>query len=464
MKKLNKENLLLIFIILLPFLDISSFLFRHFFNTSWSIATIIRPIIPIIVFSIIFFKNNFKLKTILIALLYEIYTIIHLVLYNKLFNSISYGNYLYELQYLINYSFNILVLFIFIFTFNKSNLTKFKKCIIISFSIYIFSIYLSIITNTYTPTYIEGTGIKGWFESGNSLSSTLMIGLFIIFALINDTKYKPYLFVLIGLTGIYLLMLIGTRTALFGFIIISLLYIIFESVNKLKNKININRNTIIIFFLIIFCILFSIFIVGSKTLERRQYLNSLNLSIDQHTGQILHVTSSIADLKYNIDNNTYDSSYISNAEINALNHLYTYANKHKISCTNRRLQELMYNIYLVKYQKSFINIIFGNGLLNNFSELILEIELPAFILNFGILGFTLYLLPFIIIFIYAFYSACKNKKLIDNEFLMLLSGLLFAFASTCFTGVTFFNTSSATLVTLICILLINKIQTRKELA
>lgn len=64
MKKLNIEKLLLIFIILLPILDITSFLFRRYFNTNISPSTFIRPIIPIIAIVIIFFKNNFKLKLI----------------------------------------------------------------------------------------------------------------------------------------------------------------------------------------------------------------------------------------------------------------------------------------------------------------------------------------------------------------------------------------------------------------
>ena len=80
MKKINTKNLLLIFIILLPVLDILSFIFRNFFNTTWSPSTFIRPIIPSLVFLIIFFKNKFKLKTILIALLYGIYALIHLII------------------------------------------------------------------------------------------------------------------------------------------------------------------------------------------------------------------------------------------------------------------------------------------------------------------------------------------------------------------------------------------------
>lgn len=89
MKKINLEKLLLIFIAILPVLDISSFLFRNYFNTSFSISTFARPIIPIFIIIVIFFKNKFKLKTFLIASIYAIYSIIHLYVFYKLKTAVS---------------------------------------------------------------------------------------------------------------------------------------------------------------------------------------------------------------------------------------------------------------------------------------------------------------------------------------------------------------------------------------
>lgn len=462
MKKTNTQNLLLIFIILLPILDILSFIFRNFFNTTWSPSTFIRPIIPALVFLIIFFKNNFKIKTFFIALLYGFYVLIHLAIYQRLNNGFSYGSVFSELRYLINYTFNILTLFIFLFVFYKKDIYYLKKAIVISCTIYIFSIYLSIITKTYSTTYLEGTGIKGWFESGNSLSATLLLGLFILYSIFSNYKNKSFLLVIISITGIYLLLLMGTRTALFGFLIVTFLYILFELFNKIKNKIRINKKNIICIILIFLTILFVVFILGSKTLERRKYLSALNVATNVYTGETLHITSDLANIKYQAENNFLEENYMSKSEKQALYSLSDFANKYEISCTNRRIQELVYNIYLVKYQKNIISIIFGNGLLNNYGELVLEIEIPAFILNFGVLGFVLYFVPFLIFFIYSLYKGYKYK-LFDTEYLMLLSGLLFSFASACFTGVTFFNTSSATFVTLIIVLLINRINTRKEM-
>ena len=52
------ENILCVFIIICPILDIASFLFRQYFNTNISISTFIRPIIPIIAVIYIFFKDK----------------------------------------------------------------------------------------------------------------------------------------------------------------------------------------------------------------------------------------------------------------------------------------------------------------------------------------------------------------------------------------------------------------------
>lgn len=459
MKNLKTKNLLLIFIILLPVLDILSFIFRDHFNTSWSPSTFIRPLIPFIVFLILFFTHKFKLKTVLITLLYGLYALIHLIIYQKLYTGFSYGAASSELRYIINYTFNILILFIFSFTFYKQDVKSLKKVIVISYSIYIFSIYLSIITSTYSSTYVEGTGIKGWFESGNSLSATLILGLFIVYSIFNKSTHKPFLFTLIGFTGIYLLLLIGTRTALLGFLIVTFLYIIFELFNKMKNKINVKK--IIYAFLIISTIILVVFLLGSKTFERRKYLSALNTSTNIYTGKTLHITADLANIKYKLDNNLLIDKFMSEEEKQSLSALSSFADKYDISCTNRRIQELVYNIYLVKYQKNIFYVFFGNGLLNNYAELVLEIEIPALILNFGIIGFILYIVPFIIICIYTIYNGFKYK-LYDTEYLMLLSGLIFSFASACFTGVTFFNTSSATLVTLISVLLISKISRERS--
>ena len=192
MEKLKKtftiENVLCLFVILCPILDMVSFIFRNTFNTSLSPSTFVRPIIPIILIIIIFFKDKIKLKLILAGSIYAIYGIVHLLMFMVVKTGSSYSTVIHEAQYIINYSFMILNLFLFTYTFKDT--TKLKKSVLVALAIYIVSIYISIITKTSSSTYIEGMGYKGWFESGNSISSILILSLFIVLPMVKEKKYR----------------------------------------------------------------------------------------------------------------------------------------------------------------------------------------------------------------------------------------------------------------------------------
>lgn len=384
-------------------------------------------------------------------------------MFNYLKTGISFGTVTSEMQYIINYSFLILNLFIYLFVFYKKDTTKLKKCILIAMCIYIISIIISIITKTYSTTYVEGLGIKGWFESGNSLGSILILGLFILFTMVKEKKSNKIVIPTILLIGIFLLILLGTRTAMFGSIAVVAVYLFSELFILIKNKLNINKKAIILICIIIILISSTVLVLGSNTLQRRKYLNSLNAqTIDLGTGTTGHITLDLLNIKAKLDNGELSNDYLSPASAKALNSLYEFANKTQLESTNRRVQQLVYNTYLVIYQANPISILFGNGLLNNYAELTMEMELPAFLLNFGLIGFTLYFIPFLSIFIYSLYIGIKQFKKIDVEYLMLMFGDLFAFGLACFTGVVFFSSSSMMIVIVLNVLLTNKIVKFKE--
>ena len=115
----------------------------------------------------------------------------------------TFGTIIHETQYIVNYSFMVLCLYVFCSVFsvtstqcnntivNSERVHKaIKKSLIVSLSIYIVSIYISIITNTSSTTYIEGIGYKGWFESGNSISAILVLSTFIVLSFIMKIRSK----------------------------------------------------------------------------------------------------------------------------------------------------------------------------------------------------------------------------------------------------------------------------------
>ena len=84
-------------------------------------------------------------------------------------------------------------------------------------------------------------------------------------------------------------------------------------------------------------------------------------------------------------------------------------------------------------------------------------DIPAFLFNFGIVGFLLYFGPFLAIFVYGIYFGIRKIKNIDSEYIMYVLGIGLAFAISVFSGYVFFNMSVSTVIAVICALLINKI-------
>lgn len=461
-RKLNIENLLAVFIILCPILDIASFIFRNIFNTKISPSTVVRPIIPIIAFIYYFIKadKKYKLKMFGISAIYGIYAIIHLILFTTVKSESSYSSISHELQYLVNYTFMIIILYVFIKTFKEKLTEKLEKATMISVGIYLLSIILSIVTNTMSSTYIEGMGIKGWFESGNSISATLILSMYIL--LMNkNKKYRKIIISELILMGIFLTLLIGTRVGLYGYILTIGIFILVKSnifnINKTNKKIVIAGGTSIVLIILIICL------VGSNTFTRRQHLKDIEANIvDSSNNEEAHLTGSLMEIKDKIDNKQIDEKYMNEVQQKSVLELYDIANKLQISNNDQRMQQLLYNAILVKNQANPLLILFGNGYMNQFRELVLEMDIPAFLFNFGIIGLFLYFVPFLAIFIYALYWAIKRYKSIDEQYIMYLLGLGLAFALSVFSGYVFFNMSTDSIIIVICVLLLNKVEEVKK--
>lgn len=467
-KKITIDNILSFFIILCPILDIASFLFRKNFDTNISISTFLRPIIPIIAFSYIFLKekDKNKLKIIAVGIIYLLYGIIHLYIYNNMKTNCSFGTLIHEAQYIVNYSFMILNLFVFYYSFNISNYKKLQNSILISLSIYIISIYISIITKTSSTTYIEGMGYKGWFESGNSISAILVLSTFIIMSFvlkIENKKIRNYSFFLLTLIGIFLMTLIGTRVGLLGFILAILCFIFSEVFCIIIEKSKINKNTFIILISILVLLLVIVVLTGSVTLQRRKHLQNMESTIiDESNGEISNITGDLTIIRNKIVNNELEENFMTKEQQQSILDLYSIAKKYNISNTNTRIQQLIYHCMLVKNQKSFLLILFGNGYLINTNELVWEMEFLAFLLNFGIIGFVLYMFPFVLLFISAFIFSIKNFKKIDTCFIMLFFCVGLSFILSTLSGYTFFNSSSMMIIIVANILLKVKIDNCKN--
>ncbi len=353
----------------------------------------------------------------------------------------------------------ILNLFIYTYVFRKKSESKLKISVLIATTIYILSIWISILTNTSSHTYIEGIGYKGWFETGNSIGAILILSMFIILNLIQNKKYRIWAIIVTILVGIYTTTMLGTRVGLLGFIGVIFLYVLSYIIITFLKHTKLNKKILISSLLVICSIVILILTIGSNTIKRRQHLKQEQIQISNNT---THISNALLELKEKIDKNELEENYMSKPAQQSLQDLYNYAEKHNIANNDMRLQQLIYNIYLVKNQHNILLILFGNGFQANFNELVMEMEIPAFICNFGICGFILYFIPVFSIFIYGMYIGIKNNHNIDIEYIMLIFGIIFAFAFSLLSGYTFFHSSSMIIVVTLNTLLINKIQKIKE--
>lgn len=467
MKNKKIESLLYLYIIICPILDCVSFIFRNALNTTISPSTIIRPIIVIIACLYIFITDKKQRKIFILAgITYGIYALAHLYIFTIVKNNSSYSGIVHELQYLANYTFMVLNLYVYIYTFSqKRNTDKLYKCVLLSISIYVISLYVSMITGTLSNTYmLEGMGYKGWFESGNSLSAILVLSMFILLNIFGKNTISPKIKMCTGLViiavGVYSILLIGTRVGLYGFILAIGIFGIVQLIYNLTHKKNVKQTLIIsaiLFAIAVIGIVLILTIFGSSTLERRKKVEEMaNEVVDEATNEKVHITGDMFEIKNKIENGTLEEGYMSKEQQQAVITLNEVATKYDLSVKQMRTLQLIYNIELANNQSNLIYRLFGNGYVSQYREMVLEMELAAILINFGIYGFILYLVPFIVVYGYSLYNGIKNIKKIDAEYIMLIAGGGFAFALSLLSGYIFFNASTTMIIILINILLLSK--------
>lgn len=466
-KNLNIQNLLYLYIIISPILDCTSFIFRNTLETKISPSTIIRPIFVLIACLYIFIKDKKQRKLFIIAgITYAIYAITHLYIFQLVKNGSSYSGITHELQYLINYTFMVLSLYVFVYVFSREkNTDKLLKCVLISISIYITSIYLAVITGTSSYTYPEERiGLKGWFESGNSLSAILILSMFILLGIFNrktiDKKVKIWTLVVIIMIGIFLMTFIGTRVGLYGFIFVLVLYGVTQLVynlvheNKVKETLAITGTVAVIGLI---SIILLITVVGSNTLDRRQNVKDMaNEIVDETSNEVVHITGDLAKIRNKIKDNILEENFMSEAQKKSVIKLDEIATRKNLSVEQMRTLQLIYNTQLVKYQANPIYILFGNGYVSQYYEMILEMEFVAILINFGLYGFILYLMPFILVYGYSVYKNLRNLKKINVQDMMLIFGGGLAFVLSLLSGYIFFNASTTIIIILINTLLVTE--------
>lgn len=267
--------LLLLFIVIQPFLDIYIFFTNpnlEFF--SLTIPTIIRCLFLSIMLLLTIMNYKFSKKNLILymyMMLIIIYSIIHHIVVSK--NLMISDNFSYSLFQELFYVFRMLFPYVIIFITKNSKIKK-QQCVdiliytsIIISSVIIISNSLKLSLTSYNGNDLiglswfewskdafakysfESLASKGWFFMANQVSGLMLLLLpFNIYQLLTK---KTKISIISTLMLIISMIMLGTRVAAFGWIIVFFLIIVIYGIILIYNKsITINKKNIINFLII----------------------------------------------------------------------------------------------------------------------------------------------------------------------------------------------------------------------
>lgn len=460
-------NILLIFIILQPFLDILSYLsIREIIP--FNISTYLKPLFVFGLGTYLLLTRCYNKKSCFFYIItFVIFTIGHIYILYRLL--VDQSVLLHELRFIINIAYMIALFIIFSILckdhpYKEELLRKLKKTILITFCLYFSLLLVSIFTKTSSLTYEYADdsklGFKGWFDSGQILGHAFSIVFPLLIYVILSPKrawYNRIIIILLFVTGVSL---IGTKVPYYITLIVLILYLIISIFIKIFNKEHHPNYFNIILVFIIIITMFSTYkytpVKYNTDINNNAASTKINeYDLDNESGMDDILTEEELKKMYPDKDVTRLLEY-QQWNIEASKYLTKMFKEGQLHPSNMRFKQI--NYAKKKYQLSSLEYkIFGLGFLNQDTSLALESDFFMALFSFGILGFILFLIIPIKEFIKSTVFILKNIKIIDLETYMIYMGLGVFFCISIYAGYTFIYTNfSIFLVLLITMLKIKK--------
>lgn len=384
---MTKDKLLKIFYLFLliqPFIDLITSLMTRFLSFPITLGTIIRGFIFLIsiVYIILFSKSSYKKLSIFYLGLLFLFSILYFITKPSLFSNYSYL--FTEFMYMFKYYYTLIMLLALLNFFDqfKPNNRKVFKILQVDLFLYCFIIVLANITGTAFGTYsYGGLGNTGWFYSGNEISVIVALLFPLLYLLVNkSSSYKILCYIIPIVLGIEF---IGTKTSMLGLLIPTLVFLFYYLI-RFKSK----RKQFIMTAIILVIIVIS----------------SPNLPVVQN------IKDSIS--RYNVRENTeeIDEDYSTEVVSSVLLSDRDYYEKKIIKIYNKA---------------DFVDKLFGIGFTNRTEiddehiEKLIEMDFHDIFYRHGIIGFVIYILPFVLITIKVILLCLKHKLRLNVKQLIL---------------------------------------------
>lgn len=419
--KVSKEHLIKIFsvfILLQPFIDILTSLNIRYFPTTLTVGVIVRfAFIGFIGFYLLFVYNGKQKRLVktffLVISLYGVIFIAHTVSVNgmsvfitnlKMFLKLFYFLYVLLLAYVLWIEFNYVVS---------------DKIIAIVCSLYAISIFLSAITNTSFGTYDYAVGYCGWFYAGNEIGAIISIlSIVAVFWAFTRKKifYSIVFSVLIAFCSVY----IGTKVPFFS-VVGAIVILIFYYGVRLIIYHNCEDKIIVLkafgMFMMILLLYYgdSPIKINNNTLLTEHYQTHVEVNLqedlvdDVSNIENSEISESVPDMENSeISDNVSDTEDVEKLKNeNVLSKQKSLEDSKLYLIANWIMSDRLYmfrDVLDTFVNSSMQDKLFGLGYDFKikgvrYSNLI-EMDFAAIIVNQGVVGFILYLLPILCIVLY----------------------------------------------------------------
>lgn len=465
-------NLMLVFVILQPFLDILSNLYiEGILNIG--ISTYLKPIFIFIITLYLFIKYSKNKKWwFLYGCLFLLFLVGHYFILKSLYIDNSIIN--HEFRFIINIIYMIMLFFDFnmlykLYPNKKDYLFKVKRTVALTFILYCILLILAVITNTSGLTYEYADsakkGFKGWFDSGQILGHSISIMFPTLLYTLLKPRYK-WIYRILFITPIIIVVsLLGTKVPYFIVVIVLAIYLIISIYNKIFNK-HYKLNVFNLCFVFI-CLISMIFTYKYTPVYSNVKINAVSSSASVSSYGKETITAS-ETLKYynnliekNSNNDIKELKKYKSWITKSSNYLMDVYEKDIIHPSNTRAKQVfysakMFNLSTAKYK------IFGIGYLNHFDLLSPESDFFMALLSFGILGFLLFLFVPLKEFIRATIYMIKNIKTNDLETYLLYASFGIFFCISIYAGYTYIYTNFSIFLVLLVMMLKCKIDINED--
>jgi hypothetical protein len=417
-KKNSFVNLLLLFILIQPILDLATSLAITYFNSQFTAGILIRFGMMALGFGYLVFITDSKKKSTAIMYLIILGLIILLGFTNNMMvkSPIILSE---EIKFLTKSIYFVIIFFSYLFVFREMQKQiswgdKIQKYIVYAMIIVGLSMVISDLTNTAFNSYTYNkVGHSGWFYAGNELSAIMSIcfPIVVLYAIKKTTSIKNAYYWIPALLLIYSLMAVGTKVG-FGAVLITILISMVMQVidlftkRKTKNpsqKINIMIN-IVVFLLFLGYVPFS-------PIAENTSIHLTLLKTQEQEKQPSKTPSKKEEKKH------------------------TEQKKEKENLSNKQVENLVLSgrgAYLEQQRQYFAEApasqkILGMGYAGNYKEYpkMIEMDFYDLFFSFGILGFIVYFAPFIRMGFEITIKIIRNiKSQFTLENVLILSGII----------------------------------------